>query len=202
MPWVGRYSLGDSTKVLCFFGAELYKITERCRGRRWFFALGGQVFVGRWHKSTVFFWHEIIQNYGVLAGKGVLFALGGLVFCWEIAQKTVISRCKIIQNYGARAGKRVIFCPGWAGFRREMARNRPVSARNRPKTPRFRPVLARFCLTFAPCFAKMGSKKIHKNPSGGETKFYIFVYLCPGGAVLGPGNRMPGSGPFAKEKKG
>lgn len=161
-----RFLLGDGTKALCFFGAELYKITEYWRGKGALFALGGLVFVGRQHK------------------------------------RTVISRCKIIQNHGARAGKRVIFCPGWAGFRREMARNRPVSARNRPKTPRFRPVLARFCLTFAPWFAKMGLKKIHKNPPGGETKLCIFVYLCSGGAVLGPGNRMPGSGPFAKEKKG
>lgn len=43
---------------------------------------------------------------------------------------------------------------------------------------------------------------MHKKSSGRERKLYIFVYLCPGGAALGPGNRMSGSGPFAKGKKG
>ena len=47
MPWTGWFSLGDSTKVLCFFDEELYKITECCRGRGWFFALGGQVLAGK-----------------------------------------------------------------------------------------------------------------------------------------------------------
>ena len=28
LPWVGRFLLGDSTKALCFFDEELYKIME------------------------------------------------------------------------------------------------------------------------------------------------------------------------------
>lgn len=46
LPWVGRFLSGDSIKVPYFFGAELYKITECCRGRGRFFVLGGQVFAG------------------------------------------------------------------------------------------------------------------------------------------------------------
>ena len=145
---------------------------------------------------------RIIQNYGVLPGEGAVFVLGGQVFVGRWHKGAMLFQYGIIQNCGALAGEEANFCPGWAGFRREMAQNRPVSARNRPKTPRIRPVLARFCLTFAPCFAKMGSKKDAQKSSEVETKLYIFVYLCPGGAALGPGNRMPGSGPFAKGKKG
>ena len=33
LPLVGRYSLGNSTKTPCFFGAGLHKITECWRGR-------------------------------------------------------------------------------------------------------------------------------------------------------------------------
>lgn len=202
MPWTGWFSLGDSTKAPCFFGAELYKITECWRGKGALFALGGLVFVGRQHKRTVISRCKIIQNHGARAGKRVIFCPGWAGFRWGIAQKCYGFSMRNYIKLRSAAGEGGDFCPGWAGFCRENARNRPVSARNRPKTPRFRPVLARFCLTFAPWFAKMGLKKIHKNPPGGETKLCIFVYLCSGGAVLGPGNRMPGSGPFAKEKKG
>ena len=46
LPWVGWLSLGDSTKTLCFFDVELYKIMECWRGMGRFFALGGRVFAG------------------------------------------------------------------------------------------------------------------------------------------------------------
>ena len=57
-------------------------------------------------------------------------------------------------------------------FRREMARNRPVSAQNRPKTPRFRPVFARFCLTFAHVLLRWLKKDAQKSSGGGD-KTYI-----------------------------
>lgn len=47
MPWVGRFSLGDSTKMLWFLDIELYKIMECWRGMGRFFALGGPVFAGK-----------------------------------------------------------------------------------------------------------------------------------------------------------
>ena len=145
MPWVGRYSLGDSTKVLCFFGAELYKITERCRGRRWFFALGGQVFVGRWHKSTVFFWREIIQNYGVLPGEGAVFCPGWAGICWGIAQKRYAFSMRNYIKLRSIAGEGGDFSPGnrpkSPGFRPKLPKNTPLS-------PGFRPVLLDFCPMF------------------------------------------------------
>ena len=47
LPWVGRFLLGDSTKALCFFDVELYKIMECWRGMGRFFVLRGQVFAGK-----------------------------------------------------------------------------------------------------------------------------------------------------------
>lgn len=46
LPRVGRFSLGNSMKSLCFFDVELYKIMECWRGMGRFFAWGGRVFAG------------------------------------------------------------------------------------------------------------------------------------------------------------
>ena len=121
------------------------------------------------------FWRGIIQNYGVLPGEEVVFCPGCADFHWGIAQKRRAFSVRDYTKSRSAGGEGGDFSPLVGRFSPGNGPNRPVSARNRPKTPRFRPVLARFCLTFAPCFAKMGSKKMHKNPPGGETEIYIFV---------------------------
>lgn len=55
MPWVGRFLLGDGTKAPCFFGVELYKITECCRGRGGLLPLVGRYSLGNSTKTTCFF---------------------------------------------------------------------------------------------------------------------------------------------------